>query len=245
MYPYLSLGPLLIQLPGLALLVGLWLGLSLAEREAKKMRVDPSALYNAVFYGLIAGLMGARLAYAGRYLSAYLDDPLSLVSLNPNTLTPSGGLVIGVGVAILYGWRKKLPLRPTLDALTSGLALFMVFFAVAHFLSGEAFGAPADVPWAISLWDAYRHPTQVYEFIAALGVFAVVWRWPPGIPGSGLNFLMFLALTAASRLFLEAFRGDSLLLVGGIRAAQVVSLAILLGSLWLLHTWALPGRAST
>ncbi|GAB4577443.1 MAG: prolipoprotein diacylglyceryl transferase [Anaerolineales bacterium] len=244
MYPYLPLGPFLIQLPGLALLLGIWLGLSLAEREAKNLRVDPSAIYNAVFYGLVAGLLGARLVYAGRYLSAYLDDPLSLFALNPNTLSLSGGLLLGVGVAILYGWRKKLPLRPTLDALTPGLALFMVLFGVAHFLSGDAFGAPTDLPWAIFLWDAYRHPTQVYEFLAALVVFAVVWRWPQGPPGSGLNFLVFIALTAASRLFLEAFRGDSLLLAAGLRAAQVASLAVLMSSLWLLHKWALQGTES-
>ena len=34
MFPYLPLGPFLLQLPGLALLVGLWFGLTLAEKEA-------------------------------------------------------------------------------------------------------------------------------------------------------------------------------------------------------------------
>jgi len=239
MYPYLPLGPFLIQLPGLALLLGLWLGLSLAEREAKKLRVDPSAIYNAVFYGLIAGLIGARLVYAGRYWNAYLEDPLSLFALNPNTLSPSGGLLIGTVVAIWFGLRKKLPLRPTLDALTPGFALFMVFLGVAHFLSGDAFGAPTTLPWALSLWDAYRHPTQVYESLAALAVFAVIWQRPQGTSGTGVNFLLFVALTAASRLFLEAFRGDSLLLAGGLRAAQLISLAVLLGCLWQMRRWAL------
>lgn len=244
MYPYLPLGPFLIQLPGLALLLGLWVGLLLAEREAKKLRVDPSVISNAVFYGLVAGLIGARLVYAGRYLSAYLDDPLSLFALNLNTLSPSGGLLIAVGVAVLYGWRKRLPLRPTLDALTPGLAVFLVLFAAANFLSGNAFGSPTDLPWAIFLWDAYRHPSQVYEFLAALGIFIAVWRWPQGKPGTGVNFLVFVALAAASRLFLEAFRGDSLLLAGGLRAAQVASLAVLMISLWLLHRWALQGMES-
>jgi phosphatidylglycerol:prolipoprotein diacylglycerol transferase len=244
MYPYLPLGPFLIQLPGLAMLAGIWLGLSLAEREAKKLRVDPSAIYNSAFYGLVAGLVGARLVYAARYLSVYLDDPLSLFALNPNALSPYGGLLIGTVVAIWFCLRKKLPLRPTLDALTPGFALFMVFLGVAHFLSGDAFGTPTDLPWAISLWDAYRHPTQVYESLAALAVFAVIWQRPQGTPGTGVHFLVFVALTAASRLFLEAFRGDSLLLAGGLRAAQVASLALLMGSLWLLHRWALQGMES-
>jgi phosphatidylglycerol:prolipoprotein diacylglycerol transferase len=238
MYPFLRLGPFLLQLPGVALLAGIWIGLNLAEKEANKLRLKPPEVYHLVSLGLVAGLLGARLVYAGRYLSAYLDDPLSLFALNPNTLSPNGGLLIGIGVAILYAWRKKLPLRSTLDALTPGLAFFMVFFAIAHFLSGDAFGAPSSLPWAIYLWDEYRHPTQVYEFLAALGVFAVVWRWPLAKPGTGVNFLVFVTLTAASRQFLETFRGDSLLLGAGLRAAQVTSLTVLLAALWLMRIWA-------
>ena len=241
MFPYLPLGPFLLQLPGVALLAGIWFGLTLAEKAAVKLRLKPQEMYNLVSLGLIAGLVGARLAYAARYLSAYVADPLSLFALNPNTLSSIGGLVIGAGVAVLYGWRKKLPHRPTLDNLTPGLALFMVFFALAHFLSGDAFGAPTNLPWGIYLWDDYRHPSQVYEFLAALGIFVAVWRWPQGKPGSGVNFLLFVSLTALARLFLEAFRGDSVLLVGGLRAAQVSSLAILLAGLWWLRIWVLQG----
>jgi prolipoprotein diacylglyceryltransferase len=240
MYPYLRLGPFLLQLPGLAMLAGIWVGLLLAEKEAEKLRLRPSDIYNSVFYGLVAGLIGARLVYAGRYWSAYVDDPLSLVALNPNTLSPVRGLFIALIASVLYGWRKKLPLRSTLDALTPGLALFMVFFALAHFLSGDAFGAPTQLPWAIYLWDDYRHPSQIYEFATALGIFLLVWRWPQGKPGSGLNFLVLISLMATSRLFLEAFRGDSLLLAAGLRAAQVVSLTILLASLGLMKIWVAP-----
>jgi prolipoprotein diacylglyceryltransferase len=40
---------------------------------------------------------------------------------------------------------------------------------------------------------------------------------------SGADFLLFTALTAASRLFLEAFRGDSTLMFGGLRAGQIIA----------------------
>lgn len=35
MFPYLRLGPLLIQMPLLALVIGLWGGMSLVDRESK------------------------------------------------------------------------------------------------------------------------------------------------------------------------------------------------------------------
>lgn len=238
MFPYLRLGPFLLQTPGLALLAGVWLGLSLSEKEAAKLNLKPDRVYNLVFFGLLSGLVGARLAYAVRFLNAYLDSPLSLFSINPNTLSPGDGLVIGLVVAGVYGWRKGLPLRPTLDALAPGLAAFMVALGVAHLLSGDAFGTRTDLPWKIYLWNDYRHPTQVYEILLASGIFALVRFRPLGTPGQGVNFLTVVALSAAARVFLEAFRGDSLVWSGGFRAAQIVGLVILAAALFMIEAWA-------
>lgn len=240
MLPYLRLGPFLLQMAGLALLLGVWLGSWLAEKEAARVRIKPDLTYNLIFFGLIGGLVGARLAYAIRYLNAYLANPLSLVSLNPNTLSPSEGLLIGLLVAFVYGQRKGLRLRPVLDALAPGLAVFMVFRGVAHLLNGDAFGSPSRAPWAIFLWSEYRQPAQIYEILLAAGILFVVLKHPLGEPGRGLNFSLVIALSAAMRVFLEAFRGDSLIWPGGFRAAQVMALAILAGALWVMRAWAQP-----
>jgi phosphatidylglycerol:prolipoprotein diacylglycerol transferase len=242
MFPYLRLGPFLLQTPGLALLIGVWLGLSLSEKEAAKLNLKPDLIYNLVFFGLVSGLVGARLAYAARFLNAYIESPLSLISINPNTLSPTDGLLIGLLVAWIYGWRKGLPLRPTLDALAPGLAAFMIALGVAHLLSGDAFGAKTDLPWKIYLWNDYRHPTQVYEILLAAGIFLIVWFRPLGSAGQGVNFLTVVALSAAARIFLEAFRGDSLIWSGGFRAAQIVGLVILATALFIMKAWAQPQK---
>lgn len=239
MLPFFRLGPFLLQLPVLALLGGVWVGSSLAEKEATRLKLNAADIYNLIFYGLVAGIVGARLAYAARYLSAYLANPLGLLALTPATLYPNIGLIIGIAVAALFGWRKHLPLRPTLDALAPGLAAFMVALGMAHFLSGDAFGAPTRLPWAIYLWDEYRHPAQIYETLAALVVFVIVWKRRLSV-GEGLNFLLVVALSAAARIFLEAFRGDSVIWVGGFRAAQVVGVVVLAAALWLIRAWAQP-----
>jgi prolipoprotein diacylglyceryltransferase len=53
-------------------------------------------------------------------------------------------------------------------------------------------------------------------------IFGWIWFRKTDSP-SGSNFLLFAALTAGARLFVEAFRGDSRLIFGGIRLAQVVA----------------------
>ena len=193
-------------------------------------------IYNLIFYGLVAGVVGARLAYAARYLTVYLAYPISLLALTPATLSPAAGLITGLAVTALVGWRKRLPLHPTLDALAPGLAAFLVTLGVAHFLSGDAFGAPTTLPWAIDLWDDARHPSQAYETLAALAVFAVAWKRPVGV-GQGLNFSLVVGVTGAARVFREAFRGDTLAWAGSFWVAQAVGVIVLGTTLCLMRRW--------
>ena len=244
MYPYLRLGPFLLQLPALALLAGVWIGSFLAEKEASRLKLPTAPMNNLIFLGLAASVIGARLAYAGRYLNVYLANPLSLFAINGNTLATFDGLVIGLAAAALYGWRKKLSLRPTLDALAPGLAAFMLFLGAAHFLGGDAFGEPANLPWSIYLWNEYRHPSQIYEILAALGIFFVAYRRPFTQPGRGVNFLLIVTLSSAARIFLEAFRGDSLIWPGGFRATQIIALGLLGFGLYWMSKWAQPNSTT-
>ncbi len=233
MLPVLNIGPLALQTPGLALLIGLWMGLSLAEKYSIRRGVPSSQLYNLVFVGLVAGVIGARLTYLITYPDAFSSSPLSLVSLNPGLLDPLGGLAVGTFAAIIYAQRVKLALWSVLDALTPLLAVMMIALGISHLASGVAFGAETQAPWAIELWGARRHPSQVYEILSATAILVVLWpgRWSQTVP-AGRYFLLFCALSAASWLFLEAFRGDSRLLAGGWRMKQVMAWLVLAGSLW-------------
>lgn len=211
MLPTISIGPLLLQMPGLALLAGGWVSLNLIERQAKELSLDVESILALVFYSLMVVILGSRLAYAVQFPAVYWENPLSLFALSTTTLAPLEGFVIGLVVAFIFGQRKGLTIRPTLDALAPGLAAFMVAWGVSHILSGDAFGVAADVPWAIYLWGGNRHPVQVYGTLLAPGIFILVWKYPLEKAAAGVNFLYFLSLSALSRLFLIMFRGDSLI----------------------------------
>ena len=237
MYPYLRLGPFILPMASLALLSGLWLGLPLMEREAARLKMNVSMLSNVIFYSLLAGAVGARVGYALEFSSAYLANPFSLLALTPTTLSPSAGLVVGLTAFVIFIQRKELPIGPTLDALAPGLALFMVLVGLAHILSGDAYGVPTTLPWAIRLWNEYRHPSQFYEIFIALTVFLVIRERFPKPEGAGMNFLLTIALTSASRVFLESFRGDSIFWPGGFRQAQVIALVIMVVSFYWIRKW--------
>lgn len=233
MLPILQIGPLAIQMPGLVILAGIWVGLSLSERQAPRSGTNANDLYNLAFIGLISGLIGARLAYIARYPAAFTSNLLSMISLNPGLLDPWGGTAFGMILALIYGQRKKMRLWGTLDALTPALAVFMIALGLSHLASGNAFGNPTSLPWGIDLWGARRQPTQIYEIILAAIIFWIIWsnrgKVDSRLPGE--YFLAFTAMSAAARLLLEGFRGDSAL-IGSIRSAQVAAWLVLAASLW-------------
>jgi phosphatidylglycerol---prolipoprotein diacylglyceryl transferase len=236
--PTLQIGPLVIQTPGLALLAGLWIATLLIEKEALRLKLNSGALLKALTYGLFGGLVAGRLAYALQHAQVYLAHPLDLLSLSPTTLGLWVVLAAGPLIAWLVGRREGLPLRPSLDALAPGLAVLLVALGVAHLLSGNAYGAPTGLPWGIALWGETRHPSQAYEILAGLGILLAWWLSAPRLRGSGYAFLLVLGLAAGARVFLEAFRGDSLSWAGGLRVAQVGGLALLAAALALAWRWA-------
>ncbi len=240
MLPILHIGPLAVQTPGLILLIGLWLGLDWSEKHAVQQGDLSRHLYTLALVSLVAGVVGARLAYAAQYPAAFVKSPLGLLSLSPQMLAPLPGFVAAVLAMLIFVQRRNLPLLAALDSLTSLLAVMAVALGMANLASGGGYGAPADLPWSIDLWGVRRHPAQVYEIISALLILLVVWPAPWNAiarrfsPVPGLRFWLFISLSALARLLLEAFRGDSILVLGQFRQAQLLAWLVLAIALWQL-----------
>lgn len=214
------------------LLIALWVGLLLAEKRAGRHRLAKDVLNNLIFYSVLGYVIGGRLLYALSNLPSFVRSPLSIFSLNLDLFDPWAALVTAGIVGFAYGARQKLALWSTLDALTPLFAVLMIGSSLTHLAAGTAFGAPTDLPWGIHLWSAKRHPTQIYEMLAALCIFGLIWFRRAQAP-AGLAFLLFCAWTAGARLFLEAFRGDSTLIGGGFRLAQIGAWILLAGALFM------------
>lgn len=81
----------------------------------------------------------------------------------------------------------------------------------------------------------YYTPTQVYEIIMNLSIFAILWQLRrKKLPDGGL-FLIYLLLYAGLR-FLVTFWSSYQIVAFGLNQAQLVSLAALLVGLpWLVY----------
>ncbi len=224
MFPILQIGPVALQAPGLILLISLWIGITLAEKSAKLHGLSAENLSNLILIALLSGIIGARLIYAADYPSAFAENPLNLLSLSTKLLDLSGGIAAAIVAALIYTQRKTMPLWQTLDALVPFFGMLAIGLSLANLASGNAFGAETNLPWGIELWNAKRHPIQIYTLLAAFLTLNLLYPPKQERPRpAGKIFLRFVAFTAAYTLFLEAFRGDNVLILFGVRSTQLLA----------------------
>ena len=234
MLPVIQLGPLSLPTGPLALLLAVWAALAVGAWAARREGLDGDDIYNAGLYGLAAGLVAARLAHVIVYWDAYRTQLLEIFGFNQRAFLLWPGVIVALAVAGWYVYRHRLPLVKVLDAIAPGVLVGIAIADVAALLTGRNAGAPTNLPWAVSLWGVPRHPVQIYEALAALAVAALaLWMIARGSrPGSAA--LVALCGYGLSRWLLEPFRAPeaSVTVLGGLRLAQVVGLAVALIALW-------------
>lgn len=230
MLPVLRLGPLTVPTAGLLLILGVWAGSALAEGQARRRGLPGDPFGLALTAALLAGVAGARLSYALAHLPAYAARPLDVLSLHLGAFDPWGGALAGALAFVVILRRRGLPLAPALDALAPGLALLGAFAGLAALASGTAFGAPTTLPWGIDLWEARRHPTQLYSALGFAALTLALSRHRPA--RAGQTAALGTAVAAATVLAVEGLRADSTL-IAGVRSVQPPALTLGLAALWL------------
>ena len=217
------------------LVLAAWIGLTLAEKRAERHGISRENLNNTIFYGLVAFVIGGRISFILQNMPAFLKSPLGIISINPDMFDPLGAIAAAFIVALIYGQRRGLVFWNTLDALAPFFAIISIGMGLSHLAAGTAFGNETDLSWGIHLWNATRHPTQIYETLASLLIFVLLW-FKKHDSRPGILFLTFAAWTAGSQLLIQAFRGDSTLIFNGLRQEQVITWMALVATFILIES---------
>ena len=204
------------------LIIAAWIGLIFAEKHTEHHGISKEDLNNITFYSLVAFIIGGRISFALENIPTFIKSPLGIISINPDIFNLAGATAVAFIAAMIYAQRNKLLFWNTLDALTPFFSILAIGLGLSHLAAGTAFGQETHLPWGINLWNATRHPTQIYETLASLLIFMLIW-FKKYNPPSGILFLTFAALTAASQLFVQAFRGDSTFIFHDLREAQIIA----------------------
>lgn len=238
MLPIIHIGRISVQTPGLVILLGMWVGLNLAEKKARFYDTNSNNLLNLITLIIITGLIGARLIFVFRNIDAFINSPLNLISINSGLLDPIGGIGTGFIAGVIYINRKEMEILPLLDALTPFFAVLTVTRSLTNIASGDAFGIETQLLIGIELWGAKRFPIQIFEFLmSSVILWIVLPRRENGIihygkPGS--TFFFFTALYAFVLLLLETGRFFSDVNFLSLRFVQFIAWIIIALCLWVL-----------
>jgi phosphatidylglycerol:prolipoprotein diacylglycerol transferase len=216
-------------------------------RRTLKDNLDRYHALGAVIWGIVGGLIGARVFFLIQHVDLLLARPSIVFDLNGGTV--SWGAYLGGALGfVLYLRRQRQPAMRYLDVLASCLGLGPFIARWACFLNGDDYGTLSDAPWAVSfphgsypfaaqvqagLLDPLAelslpvHPVQIYLSLKGLLLFVVcsaLWKrsFPPGVL-FGVYWVMF----GVVRFVIEFFRGDvSRGFIGALSVGQVMSLTI-------------------
>lgn len=241
MYPVLfEFGGFQIRSYGVIVALSFLIGLWMSTREAERKGLDPKLVQDFAVYGLLGGIVGARLYFVLFSAPGYfLQRPWEVFAVWSGGIGVIGSLIGGFLTAVWYCRRNQIPLLKFADVLAPGVALGQTFGQFACLLNGDSYGRPTDVPWAITYTDPRSlaplniplHPIEIYEMAAYFLVFLLVWTTRRKYRGNGFAFFTYLAGYGVARFVVECFRGDPAIIAFGIPAAHVFSLLMILASL--------------
>lgn len=255
MYPELfRIGDFPINTYGLLLAVGMLLALFVASRLGARDGLPRERIYDLGLWTLIGGLLGSKL------LMLFVDDAYRTNFWNIFSLDflRSGGVYYGgflggfFALFILIRW-YKLPFWKVADAFAPGVALGQAIGRQGCFAAGCCWGKPTDLPWGVHFTEQaheftgvpifgadgaalHLHPTQLYESITMLIVFAILVYLHKKKSFDGQVLIAYGIIYGIVRFTIEFFRDDprgdlfGLTSLLGISTSQIISLIVVAGA---------------
>lgn len=234
-----SVGPFSVRWYGILIASAIVIGTFLALREAERKGLDPDLFLNVIIFCVPAAFIGARIYYVIFNWGYYSRYPAEIPVTWHGGLAIHGGLIGAILVGYFITRKYTMNIWQALDIVAPSIILGQAIGRWGNFFNQEAYGYqvdPSEIPWAMYIDGAYRHPTFLYESLWNLSVFFfLLWFRRKKNLKLGDVFLSYAMLYSIGRFFVEGFRTDSLMLTPTLRAAQVLSILVVVVSAGLLY----------
>ena len=212
-----ELGPLQVNAWGFMAALAVLASARVAGAELQRRGHARADAWPLVLAGAIGGLIGAKLYFLAEHPDR-ITDAANLLS--GEGFTWYGGVLGGTLAVLAVARRRGLAPAVTAASLVPALALAYAIGRIGCQLAGDGtYGTPTDVPWAMSYPDAIVpttqrvHPTPIYETLAGLLIFAILWRLRTRLSEWRLVGV-YLVLSGAERFAVEFVRRNEEILAG-------------------------------
>jgi len=210
---------------GTSLVVGWFIAMHLAKQDG----IDQQEAGSLYMWGAVWSIIGSRLLWYFTTPSATIGDiPL----INQGGLVAYGGMIGGT-LATWYCCRKRgIPLLQWADVAAPSVVLGTAITRIGCFLFGCDYGKPSHLPWAVQFpkgspawhhhvaqtvdrlpetaaWSYPVHPTQIYESLVGLSLFALLMLIRRYRTFSGQVFVGWVVGYGVLRSLIEQYRDDT------------------------------------
>lgn len=240
---------------GLIIGIGVMAGLLAVTRIAKKTGQNPDDYWDLAIWGILFGVVGARLYYVAFSWDDYKDNLLNIFKLRSGGLAIYGGVI--AAYITLYVWcRIKKKSRALVgDTAMPGLILGQAIGRWGNFMNREVFGDyynglfsmqlpisdvrdPGDITEKIASHIPAGanyinvHPTFLYESVWNLLVFVLLLVYRKHKKFDGEICLLYLGGYGVGRFIIEGIRTDTLFVPGTtVPVSQVLALVMVVAAI--------------
>ncbi len=197
----------------LFILSGFLLGLLFVSLTCKKRGVEPDHIYDVAFWGLIFGIIGARIYYCIFDFDSLDNGFWEIFKLWEGGLAIYGGIIGAVISTIVYCKKHKLPILNVLDVACPGLLIGQAVGRWGNFTNAEVFGRETDSFLRMTInGNLGVHPLFLYESMWNILGFIMIVIFRDRKKSDGQVFFSYTLWYGIGRLFLEGMRQNNYIL---------------------------------
>lgn len=239
-----KIGPLAIHWYAICIMLGLFLAVYLASKEAPRKNLTSDDIIDFILIAFPLALIGARLYYVIFEWSYYSQHLNELFAIWNGGIAIYGGLITGAIILFIYSYYKVINPITFLDILAPSVMIAQAIGRWGNFINQEAYGKivshldylPAFIQKQMFIDGHYRTPTFLYESLWNLIGFTIISivRRKKHFLKEGEPLAFYLIWYGIGRFIIEGMRTDSLMFYG-FRVSQIVSLALIIfGSIFVI-----------
>lgn len=220
------------------ILTGFLLGLAFCMYSAKKRNINPDHVYDIAIYGLIVGVICARIYYVIFDFESFKNNLLDIFKIWEGGIAIYGGIIGAVIAGYVYCRKKKLCVYEMFDICAPGLLIGQAIGRYGNFFNAEVYGNVTNSFLGMSINGGPPvHPLFLYESTWNLLGFIIILLLRDKKKAHGQVFYGYLLWYGAGRLVLEGMRWKEYILYaidGVVGISQIVSALIIIFSSFMM-----------
>lgn len=214
----------------------------MAGRAAVRYKLDQEQVYNTAMWGVLAGIVGARIVHVADRWGDYSDNLLQIFAVWEGGIGLWGGILGGWLGGLLYGYIAKVPIGKFMDIAAVPLLVAQTIGRIGDVINGEHWSRALDLPWGWFFTDVdsparvgadrflgdperAAHPAAVYEMITNIIIICILYFLRDRLRPAGSLFMLYLALYATARFAIQFIRLDDVKF-WGLQEAHIIAVIV-------------------